>query len=266
MNLDALILDMDGVLWRGSKPLPGLVPFFETIRKLGMGFVLATNNSTRTVAQYVDKLDGMGVHVRPEQILTSSLATAEYLLTIAVPGARVYAIGEDGLLEALTTRGFVLADHDVAFVVAGLDRNFSYQKMATAMELIHQGARFIGTNPDRTFPGPHGALPGAGAVLGAIAAASGIEPFTVGKPKPLMFQQAIDRLGSRPERTAMVGDRLDTDIAGALSAGIQTILVLSGVTSPAALADSPIQPDYVFENIDVLRMALGGLVETHRAG
>ena len=266
MDFDALILDMDGVLWRGAQPLPGLVPFFETLRRQEIGFVLATNNSTRTVAQYQRKLADAGIEVPAEQIITSSLATAEYLRTTAPPGAGVYAIGEDGLHEALTSHGFEITQEGASFVIAGLDHAFSYDKMATATRLILNGARFIGTNPDRTFPGPDGISPGAGAILDAIASASGVKPFTIGKPGALMFQQAMDRLGSRPARTAMVGDRLDTDILGGRNAGISTILVLTGVTAHEDLVDSSIQPDYVFEDIRELAAALRGKRETSYSG
>jgi 4-nitrophenyl phosphatase len=255
-ELDGLVLDMDGVLWRGAEPMPGLALFFETIRQRKIHFILATNNSTRTVDQYVEKLGGMGVRVRPEQVLTSAFATADHLLTLTGRGASVYAVGEVGLMTALESRGFQVTAQGADFVVAGLDRGLSYDKVAKAMELIGNGAQFIGTNPDLTFPTPDGPRPGAGSVLAAISAASGVEPVIVGKPQPLMFQQALTRLGTRPEGTAMVGDRLETDILGGIRAGLRTILVLSGVTQHEQLAQSPLQPDWVFEDIRALAAAL----------
>lgn len=255
-RIDGLILDMDGVLWRGPRAMPGLATFFQAILRLGTGFILATNNSTRTVGQYVDRLAGFGVQVRPEQVLTSAYATADHLLGMAERGAKVYAVGEEGLEAALESRGFRLTADGAQFVVAGLDRAFTYGKMATAAALIGKGARFIGTNPDLTLPTPSGPLPGAGAVLAAIGAACGIEPTIVGKPEPLMFQQALAWLGTDPERTAVVGDRLETDILGGKNAGVRTILVLSGVTSKELLAGSPIRPDWVFDDIGALSMAL----------
>ena len=256
MDLKGLILDMDGVLWRGDEPMPGLIPFFRLLRQRGIAFVLATNNSSQTVGQYVKKLAGLGVEASENQIITSAVAAADYVATIAEPGARVYAIGELGLRYALEARGFRLTADDAGYVVAGLDRSFHYSKIAKAMTLLMDGARFIGTNPDLTLPTPDGPRPGAGAVLAAISAASGITPTIIGKPEPPMFQQALTRLDTDPIRTAMVGDRLDTDILGGINAGIKTILLLSGVTDQDDLLHSPYQPTWVFENISELADAL----------
>jgi 4-nitrophenyl phosphatase len=256
LDLDSLILDMDGVLWRGPEPMPGLVSFFETMRRHGIGFVLATNNSTRTVAQFVDRLTDLGVQLGPEQVITSACAAADYLLTVAERGANVYAVGEEGLKVALESRGFRVTAQGADFVVVGLDRDFTYDKLSVAMGLIWNGARYIGTNPDLTLPTPGDPLPGAGSVLAAISAATGVEPTIIGKPQAFIFQQALARLGTRPERTAMVGDRMETDILGAQNAGLRTILVLSGVTNLEQLAQSAIQPDWVLDDICALAAAL----------
>jgi 4-nitrophenyl phosphatase len=256
LELDGLILDMDGVLWRGMEPMPGLVPFFDALRQQGIHFILATNNSTRTVAQYVDKLAGMGVEIRPDQVITSAYAAADYLLTLAAPGTPVYAVGEEGVTDALESRGFRVTAEGARFVVAGLDRHFTYEKMARAMQLILKGASYIGTNPDVTLPTPTDPFPGAGAILAGITAATGVEPMIVGKPEALMFQQAMARLGTRPEQTAIVGDRLETDILGGRNAGLRTILVLSGITQQDDLDVSPLQPDWVLEDIRALTAAL----------
>jgi 4-nitrophenyl phosphatase len=256
LELDGLILDMDGVLWRGMEPMPGLVPFFDALRQQGIHFILATNNSTRTVAQYVDKLAGMGVEIRPDQVITSAYAAADYLLTLAAPGTPVYAVGEEGVTDALESRGFRVTAEGARFVVAGLDRYFTYEKMARAMQLILKGASYIGTNPDVTLPTPTDPFPGAGAILAGITAATGVEPMIVGKPEALMFQQAMARLGTRPEQTAIVGDRLETDILGGRNAGLRTILVLSGITQQDDLDVSPLQPDWVLEDIRALTAAL----------
>jgi len=252
LELDGLILDMDGVLWRGNDPLPGLNLFFETLNSIQLPFVLATNNSTLSVELYVEKLAGMGVEVQAEQILTSAYATADYLRTIAPAGTRVYAVGEMGLKTALETQGFQLSDDAAEYVIVGLDRQFTYDKMSAALRLINQGAQFIGTNPDLTLPTPSYARPGAGAILASLSAASGIQPTIVGKPEPLMLQQALARLNTRPEHTAMVGDRLETDILGGINAGLRTVLVLSGVTNAEMLAESSIRPDWVSDDIQAL--------------
>jgi 4-nitrophenyl phosphatase len=257
-ELNGLILDMDGVLWRGSEPMPGLRAFFETLGRLGIPFALATNNSTRSTGQYVEKLAAFGIAVEPDQIVTSAYATADYLLEEAGPGVGVYMVGEEGLRAALTSRGFRLIEDGAQYVVAGMDRGINYEKLVTAMELIGAGARFIGTNPDRTFPTPEGLRPGAGTVLAAIAAASGVEPVIIGKPEPPMIQQALRVLGTATERTAIVGDRLETDILAGKKGGIRTILVLSGVAQREHLAESEIQPDWVVEDIRALAAVLSG--------
>lgn len=257
LALEGLIIDMDGVLWRGPEPMPGLARFFEVLGRRGLPFVLATNNSTSSMNQYVDKLAGFGIQVAGERIVTSAYATADYLRE-AEPGAPVYMIGEAGLEEALKSRGFRLTVDEARFVVVGLDRGITYQKLATAMHLIEKGAQFIGTNPDRTLPTPDGLRPGAGTMLAALAAASGVEPFIVGKPEPPMIQQALRVLGTDQDRTAMVGDRLETDILAGKKAGIRTILVLSGVTRREQLMESDIQPDWVLDDIGALAAALDG--------
>jgi 4-nitrophenyl phosphatase len=256
LELDGLIIDMDGVLWRGPEPIPGLNAFFDTLQRLAIPFVLATNNSTSSIEQYVQKLAGFGLQVPPERIVTSAYATADYLLDQAEPGTPVYMVGEDGLHAALTSRGFRLSPDDARFVVAGLDRGLTYEKLAIAMRLIENGARFIGTNADRTLPTPQGLRPGAGTVLAAIATASGVEPLIVGKPEPLMIRQALRILDTAPERTAMVGDRLETDILAGKRAGTKTVLVLSGVARREELGESDVQPDWVLDDIGALAAAL----------
>jgi 4-nitrophenyl phosphatase len=256
LELDGLILDMDGVLWRGPEPMPGLTSFFATLERLAMPFVLATNNSTGSAAQYAVRLAQMGVEIPPERIITSASATADYLLEQGEPGAPVYVMGGDGLEAVLRSRGFRLTAEGARFVVVGLDRSITYDRLATAMRLIGEGARFIGTNPDCTFPTPEGLRPGAGTMLAAVSAASGVAPTIVGKPEPPMIQQALRALGTAPERTAMVGDRLDTDILAGKKAGIRTILLLSGVTRREQVDGSEIQPDWILDDIRALGAAL----------
>jgi 4-nitrophenyl phosphatase len=253
----AVVLDMDGVLWRGSTPLPGLCELFAFFEQAGIAPALATNNSTNTVDTYVDKLDGMGVSVTPDQIVTSAVATAEYLAAIYGPDLRVHLVGEAGLHEIMLAAGYanVMADADV--VVAGMDRDVTYQKLTRATLLINQGARFIGTNGDLTFPMPGGEFwPGAGSILASLSASTGQQPLIIGKPEPTMFEMVLQRLGVTADQTLMVGDRLETDILGAQRAGLKTALVWTGVTSPEILAASNIQPDMIFDDIVALRQAL----------
>lgn len=253
-----LIVDMDGVLWRGDEPMPGLQEFFAFLRQRGIDFVLATNNASRLPEQYVAKLARFGVEVPVGCVLTSALAAATHLATIAGPGARVYAIGEEGTRQALEQQGFVLVDGGADYVVVGWDRHLTWDKLATAALLIHAGAGFVGTNPDVNYPTERGPVPGNGAQLAALEATTGVSPTVVGKPEPGMYQEALRKMGARPEATAVVGDRLDTDISGGVRVGLTTILVLSGIATEADLEASSIQPDLVCADIrDLTRRWVG---------
>jgi 4-nitrophenyl phosphatase len=250
-----LIIDMDGVLWRGETPMDGLQAFFASLRHHHVDFVLATNNASRTPEQYADKLARFGVEIPTERILTSALVAAAYLATLAPPGTRVYAIGEDGARRALEQQGFVLSggiDDGAEYVVVGWDRQLTWNKLATAALLIHSGAGFIGTNPDLNFPTELGPVPGNGAQLAAIELTTGVAPVIVGKPEPRMYEEAMRRMGAQHNTTAVLGDRLDTDIAGGVRAGLPAILVLSGITTEADLALSPVRPDLVCKDIKEL--------------
>jgi len=244
-----LLIDMDGVLWRGNAPLPGLQDFFAFLSREEIDYTLATNNASRTPDQYAEKLAGFGVKVPEANILTSSLVVAAYLADVAPAGAPVYAIGEEGLIQALETNGFTVTDEDADYVVVGWDRGLTYQKLTTAVLLIHRGATFVGTNPDVTYPTEEGPAPGNGAILAAVEAATGLEPIVTGKPEPRMYQEALRRMGATPETTAMIGDRIDTDIAGAARAGLTTVLTLSGITTEEDLETSAIEPDLVCDHL-----------------
>lgn len=257
-RLQHLLIDMDGVLWRGDKPMHALADFFDLLRQRKIGFVLTTNNASRAAEYYVERLAGYGIEISPAQVLTSAQATASYLAERSRPGTPIYFIGEAGLRQALTEEGFRLvplgADEQPRYVVVGWDRHLTFDKLAQATLHIRAGASFIATNPDRTWPSERGLLPGAGAILAALKAATDVEPTVIGKPSPLMLQIAMDRIGAQAT-TAMLGDRLETDILGGQNAGVTTILVLSGVATPDELETSSIQPDLVFEDIAALTRA-----------
>jgi len=263
-NLENLILDMDGVLWRGETAMPGLVPLFETLDDLGLDYVLATNNATKVATQYTDKLARFGVEVPPEKILTSAEATAAYLREEYPAGVTAYVVGEEGLHRAMREKGFKLLEADgfvgaearTELVVVGFNRHVCYAQLASAAHLIINGARFVGTNPDPSFPSEVGPLPGAGALLRFIETGTGVEPLVVGKPGRAVFEEALRRLEGKPENTAMVGDRLETDIMGARGAGLYTILLLSGVTGREKAENNEIRPDLICENIEELAAAL----------
>lgn len=260
-----LILDMDGVLWRGETPMPGLVDFFDTLRAAGIGFILATNNATKTAAMYTERLARFGVNVPPEQILTSAEATASYLASEYPPGSAAYVVGAKGLHDAITAQGFrvvtpqqVRAGGGAAFVVVGFSPHATYEELAMGSLLVHRGTPFIGTNPDPTFPSEIGPLPGAGALIAVIATATGVDPLLIGKPGPIVFREAVKRLGGAPSTVAMVGDRLSTDIAGAKAAGLRAVLVLSGISTREEAETGPIRPDFIFADITELAAFLVG--------
>lgn len=262
--IENLIIDMDGVLWHGDTPLPGLVAFFRTLDELGIGYVLATNNATKVTGQYSAKLARFGVAVPPERLITSAEVTASHLAHHYPRGSRVYVVGEEGLRQALAAGGFDLVARDglvapdarVDIVVVGLDHRACWEQLASASYLIHHGAHFVGTNGDVTVPTEIGPLPGAGALLAMVETATGVSPEIMGKPSPAIFEEALLRLGGTAANTAMVGDRLDTDIAGAQRAGMPGILLLSGVTRREQLANHPVRADLVLKDIGELTHAL----------
>jgi 4-nitrophenyl phosphatase len=248
-SIHNLIIDMDGVLYCGQERLPGARAFLTYLMEKDVPFVLATNNSTLTPQQYVAKLAAMDIQVTEKHILTSGQASALYLARVGSPGARVYAIGEGGLFAALEEHNFQLAEQDVTYVVVGMDRQLTWEKLKVATLAIRAGALFVGTNPDTTLPTEEGLVPGNGAGLAALEAATGVSPVIIGKPQPTLLSLALEQMGATTEGTAIVGDRLETDILGGKNAGVATVLVLSGISNREELETSPYQPDFVFDNV-----------------
>ncbi len=248
-SLRYLITDMDGVLWRGQEPMPGLVEFFRFLRSQNIRFVCATNNASTPAAKLADRLHGWGADVTSDEIVTSSTATADYLAATLPHGSRLYVIGMEGLRAALLERGFELADRDVAAVVVGIDWNVTYNQFKQAALLIRAGAKFIGTNGDRTFPTPEGIVPGNGALLALIETGTDVKPIIIGKPEPVLYEMSLQRMQAVPDQTLVVGDRLETDILGAVRLDLKSALVLSGVTKREDLVKSDYQPDWVFDDI-----------------
>ena len=255
-----LILDMDGVLWHGERPVPGLAPFFEQLRHLNIGFVLATNNARKVASQYSEKLADFGVTIPPKQILTSAEAAALHLRATYPDGARVYVVGDTGLrlamaahdFDLLPDEGFVGDGARAGIVVVGFTPHFCYEQLASATYLINHGALFVGTNPDVTFPTEYGPLPGVGSMLSFLEAATGVRPLVLGKPDAAIFEEALRMLHGSPDDTVMVGDRLETDIAGGHGAGLRTILLLSGISSIEDISQSQVKPDWVLEDLQAL--------------
>ena len=268
-NIRALIIDMDGVLWHGTQAMPGLVEFFQTLDDLDIRYILATNNASLTPEQYVTKLAKMGVTVTQKQILTSGMATALYLSEQVNPKeTRVFVVGEDGATQPLVELGFTLTglyevnnsdkpeQKGADIVVCGKDETLTWAKLATASLNIRAGASFIGTNADTTLPTEHGITHGNGAILAALEVATGVSPTIIGKPEPIIYQQALGLLGINPDETVALGDRLETDILGAVRTGIRSIMVLTGISSEADLQESDYQPTWVMEDIRAVTKAL----------
>ncbi len=252
-DITHLIIDMDGVLYIGDQPVPRLQEFFSFLREHKIPFILATNNSTRTPAQYVKKLAGMGVTISPSEILVSGQAVARYLVREYPRGTRVHVFGMSALKKAMIEEGFVLGDDDVKVVVASMDREVTYEKLKMATILIRGGARFIATNLDPTNPSEEGLIPGTGTMIAALETASGVKPYAIGKPEPTMYQLAMEQMGAQACTTAAIGDRVDTDILGGQRAGLTTICVLSG-SSNREEAEAG-KADYIFADIADLLQA-----------
>ncbi len=262
-HIKALILDMDGVLWRGAQSIGNLPAIFGRIRALGLDFMLASNNATSTVETFIQRLHAFGVRITPEQVMTSALVTAAYLQERFPEGSPLFVVGEAGLRDILQAHGFRLLDEETespppVAVVAAMDRDITYRRLARATTWIRRGAPFIGTNPDRTYPTPQGLMPGAGSLLAALEAASDVAPRIMGKPHPEIYHRCLERLHCRPEEVIMVGDRIETDIHGAQRVGMRTALVLSGVTSPEQAAACDPTPDWVVDDLETLIQTIDG--------
>ncbi len=233
-KIKGLIIDMDGVLWHDSEPLGDLKRIFNHIRKMDLKFVLVTNNATKTMKEFLEKFSQFGVRLNEEQILNSAQATGIYLRDKFGNGTKVYVVGQPGLMNTLESYGMTIINDNedgCDVVVASLDYQLTYKKLKMGSLLIQSGCEFIGTNRDSALPTPEGLIPGAGTVVGALEIASGKKAKIIGKPEPLLYQLALDRLGLAPEEALAVGDRLETDIAGAQAAGIHTALVLTGAST-----------------------------------
>lgn len=251
-NIRALVLDMDGVLWREREPIGDLPAIFTEFDRAGLKVLLATNNGTRTPDQYLEKFASLGVSLDRDQIITSSLAAAHLLQQRFPQLGNVYVIGEAGIIEAMQEAGFDINSAGARAVVAGMDRLISYEKLKTACLLIRAGAAFYGTNPDRTFPTPEGLTPGAGSILAALEACTDVTPIIAGKPNSTLFEFAMQRLGVTPDETLVVGDRLDTDILGGVNAGCKTALVLTGISTHMEAQSYEVKPDLIIPALEDL--------------
>src|SRR5919206_4675652 len=240
--------DMDGVLVREEHALPGAADFLARLVERDRRWLVLTNNSIFTPRDLSARLAHSGLVIPEESIWTSALATAAFLAD-QLPGGSAYVIGEAGLTTALHEAGYTLTERDPDFVVLGETRTYSFERITHAIRLIVNGARFIATNPDNTGPSPDGPLPATGSVAALVSRATGVDPYYVGKPNPLMMRSALNAIEAHSETTAMIGDRMDTDVVSGLEAGLHTVLVLSGVTSLAEAERFPYRASRIVESV-----------------
>ena len=247
-HIEAWLTDMDGVLMTEGVPVPGAAEFVVRLIERDRPFLVLTNNSIFTRRDLAARLAHAGLHVPESRIWTSAMATAQFL-SDQMPAAAAHVIGEAGLTTALHEVGFTLTDTAPDFVVLGETRTYSFEAITEAIRLIERGARFIATNPDATGPSPEGPIPATGSVAALITRATGVEPYFVGKPNPMMFRSAMNQIDAHSETTAMVGDRMDTDIVAGIEAGLTTVLVLTGSTRSKEIDRYPYRPTLVVDSI-----------------
>ncbi|PPF60570.1 TIGR01457 family HAD-type hydrolase [Clavibacter michiganensis] len=252
-EIECWLTDMDGVLVHENRALPGAAELLQQWRDEGKPYLVLTNNSIYTPRDLSARLRASGLEVPEEAIWTSALATASFLKS-QMPGGSAFVIGEAGITTALHEAGFIMTDTNPDYVVVGETRNYSFEAITRAIRLISAGARFIVTNPDATGPSAEGPMPATGAVAALITKATGMEPYVVGKPNPMMFRSALNRIGAHSENTGMIGDRMDTDVVAGIEAGLHTILVLTGISDQAEIEKYPFRPDEILAGVqDLLR-------------
>jgi NagD protein len=247
-DVECWLTDMDGVLVHENEPVPGAAALLQQWRDQDKPYLVLTNNSIFTPRDLSARLRESGLIVPEDRIWTSALATADFLAA-QIPGGSAFVIGEAGMTTALHEAGFVMTERAPDYVVVGETRNYSFEAITKAIRLIGDGSRFIVTNPDATGPSADGPMPATGAVAALISKATGKEPYVVGKPNPMMFRSAMNRIGAHSENTGMIGDRMDTDIVAGIEAGLHTVLVLTGISDRAEIERYPFRPDEVLESV-----------------
>jgi NagD protein len=248
MSPKTYLSDMDGVLVRGSQVVPGANEFVARLQAANAKFLVLTNNSLYTQRDLAARLQRIGLNVPPEAIYTSAIATAQFLQN-QHPGGSAYVIGEAGLTTALHDVGYIITDHEPDYVVLGETTAYSFERITHATRMVAAGARFIATNPDVNGPADGGLVPATGAVAALIAAATGVQPYYIGKPNPIMMRTALRTLDSHSEESVMIGDRMDTDIIVGTESGLETILVLTGVTRREEVERYPYRPTHIVGSV-----------------
>ena len=247
-TIESWLMDMDGVLVSEEHAVEGADRFLARLREREIPFLVLTNNSIYTRRDLSARLRASGLEVPEESIWTSALATAQFLADQR-PGGSAFVIGETGLTTALHEAGYTQTERDPDYVVLGETRTYSFERITHAIRLVAGGARFIATNPDPTGPSNQGPLPATGSVAALISRATGVDPYFVGKPNPLMMRSALNAIDAHSETTAMIGDRMDTDVVAGIEAGLETVLVLTGVTTEAELERFPFLPAHIAASV-----------------
>jgi NagD protein len=250
-EIECWLTDMDGVLVHENEALPGACELLQQWTDSGTPFLVLTNNSIFTPRDLSARLRASGLNVPEDRIWTSALATADFLKS-QMPGGTAFVIGEAGITTALHEAGFIMTETAPDYVVVGETRNYSFEAITKAIRLILGGARFIATNPDATGPSKDGPMPATGAIAALITKATGMEPYVVGKPNPMMFRSAMNKIGAHSENTGMIGDRMDTDIVAGIEAGLHTILVMTGISDEAEINRYPFRPDEIVAGVHEL--------------
>ena len=247
-TIECWLTDMDGVLVHEGVALPGAADVIKQWQEQGLRFLVLTNNSIYTPRDLAARLRATGLNIPEESIWTSALATADFLHS-QKPKGSAYVIGEAGMTTALHEVGYIQTDVNPDYVVLGETRNFNFDSLTKAIRLINNGSRFIATNPDATGPSAEGPLPATGSVAALITKATGKEPYIVGKPNPMMFRSAMNKINAHSETTGMIGDRMDTDVVAGIEAGLHTILVLTGIADDNEIAKYPFRPNEILNSI-----------------
>lgn len=246
------LIDLDGTMYRGTEQIAEAAGFINDLRKRDIPYLFVTNNSSRTPAQVADKLRSIGISTEDEQVFTTSMATANYIAE-QKKGASVYVVGEEGIIEALKEKGMKLVEEHPDYLVMGIDRGVNYEKLSKACLAVRNGAVFISTNGDIAIPTEQGLLPGNGSLTSVVSVSTQVQPIFIGKPESVIVEQALRVLGVPKEETIMVGDNYDTDILAGINAGIDTLLVHTGVTTKERLKQYKEQPTHVVDTLDLWR-------------
>lgn len=247
-SYEGFLIDLDGTMYRGTEKINEAVAFVNELEKRGLPYLFVTNNSSSTPEAVAEKLISMAVSTTANHVFTTSMATAQYI-SETEKGKRVYMIGEEGLKVALLEKGFELVEEKADVVVIGIDRQITYEKLAKACLLVREGAQFISTNSDVALPSERGFLPGNGSITSVVSVSTGVQPLFIGKPESIIVEQARERLGTPKEKTLLVGDNYETDITAGIRAGIDTLLVHTGVTTKEQLPEKEIQPTYAVSSL-----------------